>query len=184
MQRRTLLQLLLVGGAFLWRTPQQALALGGTLPSLNQPAPGFDCPGTSRRDPNRAQWSLQDFRGQWLVLYFYPRDFTSGCTLEAHGFQAALADFEAAGASIAAVSADPVDEHASFCSSEGLDFVLLSDPKGQVSQRYGSWMAPFSMRHTFLIDPKGVLRQIWTGVRPAGHAREVLASLQTLQATG
>ena len=80
------------------------------------------------------------------------------------------------------VSADDVADHASFCDSEGLVFPLLSDPGGAVSQRYGSWIAPFSQRHTFLIDPKGVLRARWVAVRPQGHSREVLDELSRLQA--
>jgi len=116
------------------------------------------------------------------VLYFYPRDFTSGCTLEAHGFQNRIHDFSSIGVEIAAVSADGLEAHTSFCSSEELDFPLLSDPDGAVSKRYGSWMAPYSLRHTFLIDPDGVLQRLWTGVRPASHAGEVLTTVMALQA--
>ena len=120
---------------------------------------------------------MKDWSGSWLVLYFYPRDFTSGCTIEAHGFQESLNDFKSHNCEIAAISADSIEDHESFCSSEGLDFTLLSDPNGTVSRLYGSWMAPFSLRHTFLIDPKGILRARWTGVRPVGHAQEVLETL-------
>ena len=81
----------------------------------------------------------------------------------------------------AALSADGVDDHASFCSSEELDFLLLSDMDGRVSKAYGSWMAPYSLRHTFLIDPTGTIRQTWTGVRPTGHAKDVLETLKTLK---
>jgi peroxiredoxin Q/BCP len=126
--------------------------------------------------------ALGDFSGSWLVLYFYPRDFTGGCTLEARGFQNDLQAFQRAGAAVVGVSADDPDSHASFCSEEGLAFPLLSDPGGQVSRRYGSWIAPFSQRHTFLIDPQGVLRARWTAVRPSGHSREVLEELRRLQA--
>jgi peroxiredoxin Q/BCP len=126
---------------------------------------------------------LADFRGRWLVLYFYPRDFTGGCTLEARGFQKDLAAFEAANAAVVGVSADDAESHADFCSSEGLAFPLLSDPAGSVSRAYGSWIAPFSQRHTFLIDPAGVLRSTWVAVRPSGHSAEVLATLQEFQAS-
>jgi peroxiredoxin Q/BCP len=160
--------------------PRAAHALGGTLPPLDQPAPDFNLPavvpgpggGVSTR-----QLSLGDFRGQWLVLYFYPRDFTSGCTLEARGFQRDLVAFASLGAAVAGISADDGESHASFCGSEGLAFPLLSDPDGRVSRQYGSWIAPYSQRHTFLIDPEGRLRQIWTAVRPSGHSGEVLAAL-------
>ena len=79
------------------------------------------------------------------------------------------------------ISADSVDDHESFCESEGLSFPLLSDPDGTVSKAYGSWMAPYSLRHTFLIDPDGVLRERWVAVRPNGHAQEVLDSLVAFQ---
>ena len=88
-----------------------------------------------------------------------------------------MADFEGHNCEIAAISADSVDDHESFCTSEGLGFTLLSDPDGAVSRDYGSWMAPYSLRHTFLIDPEGLLRARWTGVRPVGHAKEVLSTL-------
>jgi peroxiredoxin Q/BCP len=184
--RRSLLQgLLLLPAALIARAPL-ALALGGVLPELNTPAPDFDLPGvTPDREgkPINSRLNLAAFRGRWLVLYFYPRDFTSGCTLEARGFQKDLAAFKARGASVVGCSADDAESHASFCGSEGLAYPLLSDPAGEVSRRYGSWMAPYSLRHTFLIDPQGTLRQRWTGVHPAQHSQEVLAALNTLQAT-
>ncbi len=80
------------------------------------------------------------------------------------------------------VSADDAESHASFCSEEGLAFPLLSDPGGQVSQRYGSWIPPFSQRHTFLIDPEGVVRARWVAVRASGHGTEVLEELRRQQA--
>jgi peroxiredoxin Q/BCP len=128
-----------------------------------------------------AELSLADFRGHWLVLYFYPRDFTSGCTLEARGFQRDLAEFSAREAAVVGVSADDGESHASFCGSEGLAFPLLSDRDGRISRRYGSWIAPYSQRHTFLIDPQGTLRHRWTAVRPGGHSQEVLAVLDGLR---
>lgn len=188
--------------------PRAAYGIGGILPALDQPAPDFRLPGVaplgepiiaagSGRSPVAEQQvagaddgveevslGLEDFRNQWLVLYFYPRDFTSGCTLEARGFQRDLDQFRRRGASVVGVSADDSSEHASFCGSEGLRFPLLSDPGGSVSQRYGSWIAPFSQRHTFLIDPEGILRARWSAVRPTGHSREVLAELERLQQGG
>ncbi|MEO1003661.1 MAG: peroxiredoxin [Cyanobacteria bacterium J06638_7] len=194
MRRRQLLRdavvgLLLAGTAALGR-PSRALALGGTLPALDAQAPDFKLSGVapaptaggSAAPAVSTELALADFAGRWLVLYFYPRDFTGGCTLEARGFQNDLQAFHRAGAEVVGVSADDADSHASFCSEEGLVFPLLSDPGGQVSQRYGSWIAPFSQRHTFLIDPGGVLRSRWVAVRPSGHSREVLAELSRLQA--
>jgi len=177
-----------LGLAALLIRPNPAEALGGTLPALDVAAPDFNLEGVAPAragDPPGApvsvRRSLADYRGQWLVLYFYPKDFTSGCTLEARGFQRALADFSSRQAQVVGISADSSEDHASFCGSEGLRYTLLSDRGGQVSRSYGSWLAPFSQRHTFLIDPEGVLRQIWTAVRPSGHAAEVLAELQRLQ---
>ena len=163
--------------------PRQAFALGGTLPELDAPAPPFRLEGVApaKGKAVEATVALEDFAGQWLVLYFYPKDFTGGCTLEARGFQKDLAAFQAAHAAVVGVSADDPDSHASFCSEEGLAFPLLSDPGGEVSRRYGSWIPPFSQRHTFLIDPQGVLRQRWVAVRPTGHSAEVLAELQRQQ---
>ncbi|MCP9839632.1 peroxiredoxin [Synechococcus sp. J7-Johnson] len=162
--------------------PLKASALGGTLPPLDQPAPDFCLPGFGPNLDPSGSLSLSDLKGKWLALYFYPKDFTGGCTLEARGFQRDLEQFHLLGAQVVGVSADDVADHASFCDSEGLVFPLLSDPGGAVSQRYGSWIAPFSQRHTFLIDPKGVLRARWVAVRPQGHSREVLDELSRLQA--
>jgi peroxiredoxin Q/BCP len=192
MQRRAVLRSLValvpatLGATSLLAFGRQAFALGGTLPALNQPAPDFTLPGiTPAADGQAIETRLQlaDFRGRWLVLYFYPRDFTGGCTLEARGFQKDLAAYEAANAAVVGVSADDAESHADFCSSEGLAFPLLSDPAGRVSRAYGSWIAPFSQRHTFLIDPAGVVRSTWVAVRPTGHSAEVLATLQEFQAS-
>ena len=194
MRRRQLLCAALQGAVITAATtlvrPASAVAIGGTLPALDAAAPDFRLPGvapapSSNGGPSRAvptELALGDFAGSWLVLYFYPRDFTGGCTLEARGFQRDLQAFRRAGAEVVGVSADDPDSHASFCSEEGLAFPLLSDPGGQVSRRYGSWIAPFSQRHTFLIDPDGVIRARWTAVRPSGHSGEVLEELQRLQA--
>jgi peroxiredoxin Q/BCP len=185
MPRRSLLR----GGLFFTAVglirPAAALALGGVLPELDGPAPDFRLPGFQPGADGEARTTklgLADFSGRWLVLYFYPRDFTSGCTLEARGFQRDLEAFHQRGAEVVGVSADDAESHASFCGSEGLAYPLLSDPSGEVSRRYGSWMAPYSLRHTFLIDPQGTLRARWTGVSPNRHSQEVLANLDTLQA--
>ena len=192
MQRRALLKGLAalvpagISASSLLAFGRRAFALGGTLPALNTPAPDFDLPGIAPAADGQAletRLTLADFRGRWLVLYFYPRDFTGGCTLEARGFQKDLAAFQAADTAVVGVSADDADSHADFCSSEGLAFPLLSDPAGSVSRAYGSWIAPFSQRHTFLIDPTGVLRATWVAVRPSGHSSEVLATLYELQAS-
>ncbi|HEY9689176.1 MAG TPA: peroxiredoxin [Coleofasciculaceae cyanobacterium] len=160
--------------------PAPAQALGGPQPALNAPAPDFTLPSTS----GDGTLSLHDYRGQWVVLYFYPKDFTSGCTIEARRFQQDLPQYLERHAQILGVSADDVDSHAEFCDAEGLRFPLLADTDGAVSRAYGSWMNPMSMRHTYLIDPAGVLRDRFLKVRPIVHSAEVLERLDELQATG
>lgn len=156
-----------------------AQAMGGTQPDIDQPAPTFTLPSNIES----GEVSLSDYAGQWVVLYFYPRDFTSGCTLEAQRFQRDLPEYQTRNAQILGVSADDVDSHAEFCDAESLVFPLLSDPDGAVSKAYGSWMKPMSMRHTYLISPEGTLKERFLGVRPAIHSQEVLARLDELQAS-
>lgn len=153
-----------------------ALALGGEQPPLNEKAPEFTLP-TNTGD---GEISLSDYRGKWVVLYFYPKDFTPGCTLEARRFQEDLPKYQARNVQIIGVSADDVDSHAEFCDSEGLKFPLLADVDGKVSKAYGSWLGYLSLRHTYLIDPDGILREIFLGVRPAIHSTELLARLDEM----
>lgn len=178
---RRFLQVFL-GFALIWLTwtlaPAPAQAMGGPQPPIGSPAPAFTLPTNS----GDGEVSLADFRNQWVVLYFYPRDFTSGCTIEAQRFQRDIAAYRARNAQILGVSADSVDSHAEFCDAEGIEFPLLSDPDGQVSKAYGSWLGAASLRHTYLIDPDGVLRAQFLGVRPVIHSQEVLATLDDLQA--
>jgi peroxiredoxin Q/BCP len=184
MQRRVFLGGSALAVLTLLGRPEPSPALGGTLPETGAEAPPFDLAGVAPGADGQVRetrLARQDFRGRWLVLYFYPKDFTSGCTLEARGFQRDLGLFHDHDAEVVGVSADDTEAHLSFCGSEGLAYPLLSDPGGRVSRRYGSWLAPFSARHTFLIDPAGVLRQRWVAVRPAGHSREVLEALERLQ---
>jgi thioredoxin-dependent peroxiredoxin len=155
-----------------------ANALGGPQPPLNQAAPDFTLPSNT----GDGDISLSDYRGKWVVLYFYPKDFTPGCTLEARRFQQDLPKYMAKNTQILGVSADDVDSHAEFCDSEGLKFPLLADQNGNISKAYGSWMGYVSLRHTYLIDPQGILREIYLGVNPAIHSAEVLARLEELQA--
>jgi peroxiredoxin Q/BCP len=156
-----------------------AIALGGKLPPTNQPAPEFTLP-TNTGD---GKVSLSDLRGKWVVLYFYPKDFTAGCTLEARRFQQDLPKYLDKNAQIIGVSADSVDSHAKFCDSEGLKYPLLADTNGAVSKIYGSWLGFVSVRHSFLIDPKGILRETYVKVNPAIHSQEILARLDELQGT-
>lgn len=178
--RRTFLSSVLAGClAFLtWLNfMPTALAMGGKQPPLNQAAPEFTLPTNT----GNGTVSLADYRGKWVVVYFYPKDFTSGCTLEARRFQQDLPKYIAKNVQILGISADDVDSHAEFCESEGLKFPLLADTDGNVSKAYGSWMGFVSLRHTYIIDPEGILREQYLGVQPAIHSTEVLTRLNQLQ---
>jgi len=164
--------------AFFWLNfVPTAQAMGGKLPAMNQPAPEFTLPTNT----GTGQVALADYAGKWIVLYFYPKDFTSGCTLEARRFQQDINKYQQRQTEIVGVSADSIDSHAEFCDSEGLKFPLLADIDGKVSKAYGSWMGIYSMRHSFIIDPQGVLRATFTDVNPTAHSREVLTELDRLQ---
>ena len=149
------------------------------------PAVGTAAPEFTLTSNEGHPTSLKDFQGKWTVLYFYPKDFTSGCTMEAHNFQRDLAKYEQANAVIVGVSVDSADSHKSFCAKEGLSFKLLADPKAQVSTLYGSVLehegAQYAARNTFIIDPQGKIAKSFIGVKPAAHSEEVLAALAELQ---
>lgn len=158
-------------------TPSVAWALGGPQPALQQLAPNFTLP-TNTGD---GSISLDDYRGKWAVVYFYPKDFTPGCTLEARRFQQDLPHYQQRNTTILGISVDDVDSHAEFCDSEGLKFPLLADVDGAVSKLYGSWLGMNSLRHTYIVDPDGVLQARFLGVNPSVHSREVLETLEKLQ---
>jgi thioredoxin-dependent peroxiredoxin len=154
-----------------------AFAMGGEQPPIDQPAPAFTLPSNS----GDGEVSLADYRGKWVVVYFYPKDFTSGCTLEARRFQQDLPKYGDRNTQILGISADDVDSHAEFCDSEGLKFPLLADVDGKVSKAYGSWLGAVSLRHTYVIDPDGIMQERFLGVNPAAHSTEVLTRLDELQ---
>jgi peroxiredoxin Q/BCP len=151
----------------------------------DMPAVGADAPDFSLTTNEGNKVSLQDFRGQWVVLYFYPKDFTSGCTLEAHNFQRDLDKYKAMKTVVLGVSVDTAESHKDFCAKEGLAFKLLSDPGGKISDTYGSVIdnqgTKYSARNTFIIDPQGKIAKVFVKVKPADHSDEVLAALETLQ---
>ena len=153
----------------------------------NGPSAGTAAPEFKLNSQEQKPVSLQEFRGKWVVLYFYPKDFTSGCTVEAHNFQRDLTEYEKRGAVILGVSMQDEKSHQEFCAKEGLNFKLLADTKGEVSGKYGSVMnlgvTKLSARHTFLIDPQGVIRKVWTSVDVKVHSGEILTSLDELQKT-
>jgi peroxiredoxin Q/BCP len=150
------------------------------MPSVGQVAPTFTLPSQ-----DGSQISLESFRGKWVVLYFYPKDMTKGCTIEAHNFQRDQAQYDAANAVILGVSVDTPDSHKEFCTKEGLTFRLLADPEHKVVDAYGSLghFGPMTIasRNTFLIDPHGKIVKEWTKVDPTGHSAEVLAALAELK---
>jgi thioredoxin-dependent peroxiredoxin len=159
-----------------------SMRAGDKAPAVGTPAPDFTLNSQEGKPV-----SLHDFKGKWVVLYFYPKDFTSGCTVEAHNFQRDLAQYEQKNAAIVGVSMQDEDSHQKFCTKEGLSFKLLADSKQEVSTQYDSVMnmgvAKLSARHTFLIDPQGKVEKVWLDVKPDKHSEEVLAALTELQGT-
>jgi peroxiredoxin Q/BCP len=129
--------------------------------------------------------SLKDYRGQWVVLYFYPKDFTSGCTREAHNFQRDQSQYSQRNTAVLGVSLDSADSHKRFCAKENLNFKLLADTRHQTSRAYGSLLnlgvLKVASRHTFIIDPEGRIARSFTQVDPNLHSQQVLASLDALQ---
>ncbi|MFY9646249.1 MAG: peroxiredoxin [Terriglobales bacterium] len=151
-----------------------------SVPSVGSMAPEFTL--TSQEG---APVSLKDYRGKWVVLYFYPKDFTSGCTIEAHNFQRDQAQYQQKGVVVLGVSVDSADSHKQFCTKEGLNFKLLADTDHKVSSAYGSLtnlgLVKFASRHTFIINPDGKIVKVFTEVNPNQHSSEVLSALAELQ---
>lgn len=176
---KSALSLIIAAAVVLGFSPVRARA-DQPAPQVGAPAPDFSLPSQTG-----ARVSLSDLKGRWVVLYFYPKDFTHGCTIEAHNFQQDLSKYEKRDATIVGVSMQSAASHKDFCAKEGLHFKLLADTDGKVSQTYDSVkdfkVATFSARHTFLIDPKGVLRRAFLDVDPNKHSAEVLAALDELR---
>ena len=150
-------------------------------PAIGAPAPDFSLPANGGRT-----LSLADFAGRKLVLYFYPKDDTSGCTKEAIAFTEAIDDFSAAGAAVVGVSKDPVKKHDRFIDKHGLKVDLVSDEEGDLCERYGVWVEKSMYgkkymgieRSTFLIGPDGTLQKEWRKVKVPGHVEAVLAAVK------
>src|SRR5712664_3966246 len=158
----------------------RARGTGKKAPSSVTPAPDF-----TLNSQDGKPLSLHDLRGKWVVLYFYPKDFTSGCTKEAHNFQRDREQYERSNAVIIGVSVQDEATHQKFCAKEGLGFRLLADTNYQVSSAYDSLVnlgvAKLSARHTFLIDPHSIVRKTYLNVNAEKHSAEVLADLSQLQ---
>ena len=146
-------------------------------------APQFCLP-----DKDKQQTCLKDFSGKWVVLYFYPKDNTSGCTMEAIHFTNARKDFENLNAVVLGVSPDSPESHCKFAERHELGITLLADAEHKVMESYGVWQKKKMygrefwgvVRSTFLIDPKGKIRRIWRKVKVAGHVEEVKTVLREL----
>ena len=156
------------------------LVFAGSTPSVGSTAPEF-----TLNSQEGAPVSLKDFRGKWVVLYFYPKDFTSGCTIEAHNFQRDLAQYQQRNTVILGVSVDSADSHKQFCTKEGLNFKLLADTDHKVSIAYDTLTSQgdvkYAARHTFIINPEGKIVKEYMDVKPNEHSAEVLAALVDLQ---
>ena len=151
------------------------LAVAADMPQTGQQAPDF-----SLSSQEGSPVSLKQFRGKWVVLYFYPKDMTQGCTIEAHNFQQDLPKYDHANAVIVGVRVDSTDSHKEFCAKESLTFKLLADTDKKVVDLYGSLNARgMASRNTFLVDPTGKITKVWTAVNPSKHSEEVLSALPT-----
>jgi peroxiredoxin Q/BCP len=169
---------------FLFALICAAVLLPLVLRSASHPEAGSPAPQFTLKSQDGAPVSLQDFRGKWVVLYFYPKDFTSGCTLEAHNFQRDLAEYEKRNAVIVGISLDDPDSHKQFCVKEGLSFKLLADTDHKASKEYGTLthvVFTHAERNTFLIAPDGKIARVFEDVRPAEHSQQILAVLTELE---
>ncbi|MGA8531188.1 MAG: peroxiredoxin [Acidobacteriaceae bacterium] len=169
--------LVVVGGFTLQRV---FAADNAPMPEVGQTAPTFTLPNQEGQPVD-----LSSYHGKWVVLYFYPKDMTTGCTIEAHNFQRDLDKYKALNAVILGVSVDTVDSHKQFCTKDSLTFTLLADPDKTVVEKYGSLgnFGPMqiAMRNTFLINPEGKIVKVWTKVNPNVHSPEVLAAIEGME---
>src|SRR5690349_10683647 len=156
---------------------------GGDMPMLQE---GQKAPGFSLADQHGKTWSLTDLRGKNVVVYFYPKDDTPGCTVEACGFRDLYKDLEDAGAVVLGLSPDDTKSHKKFADKYQLPFTLLSDEGHKVAEAYGAWGEKNNygkkymgiLRSTFLVGPDGGVKKAWPKVSPAGHNAEVLAAIR------
>jgi peroxiredoxin Q/BCP len=150
------------------------------MPKIGEKAPDF-----ARPDQDGKVHRLSDYRGQWVVLYFYPMDDTPGCTAEACAFRDRMGDLTGLGAQVLGISAQDGESHQAFAQKYQLNFPLLADPDREIIDAYGVWGTMSFMgsefeatqRHTFLIDPEGKVAEVWTKVRPETHPEEVAQAL-------
>ncbi|MCU1286168.1 MAG: Alkyl hydroperoxide reductase subunit C-like protein [Acidobacteriales bacterium] len=161
------------------------LLISSFVSAIDMPKVGAQAPDFTLTSGDGKPVSLKDFRGKWVVLYFYPKNFTSGCTIEARNFQKDQGEFQKLNSVVLGVSADNAYSHKSFCDKEGLTFKTLADKDTKVSAAYGSVMnlavAKYAKRNTFIIDPSGKIASVFVDVNPNKHSSEVLSALNTLE---
>ena len=154
-------------------------ALAGETPAVGQAAPGFKL-----QDQNGDWHDLEDYRGSWLAVYFYPKDDTPGCTTEACNFRDNIHAFKGIGAEVVGISVDDVESHKEFSDKYKLPFVILADEEGTTAEAYGvlrDWkLIQIASRQSFIIDPDGVIAKHYEKVDPDTHTEEVLADLKAL----
>jgi thioredoxin-dependent peroxiredoxin len=149
---------------------------------------GAAAPKFTAQDRSGKDISLEDFTDRWVVLYFYPKDNTPGCTTEAIEFSSKLAEFQSLNAQIIGISPDSIASHGKFITKYNLEILLLSDPEHQIAEQYQVWQLKKFMgkeymgiiRSTFLIDPTGNIAQIWSNVRVKDHVEKVLVELKQI----
>jgi peroxiredoxin Q/BCP len=167
------------------------LGLGGVLTALGltvqaqELAPGAAAPSFELKDQEGKTQRLDDYRGRWVVLYFYPKDDTPGCTTEACNFRDDLPTLRAIGVQIVGISVDDAASHAEFSKKYSLPFPLLVDNDGTVAKAYGSlWSVgpiKFAKRHTFIVDPQGKIARVYRDVKPQEHSRQIIDDVKRLQ---
>lgn len=146
----------------------------------------YSAPQFSLFDENDTPHALADYVGAWLVLYFYPKDDTPGCTIEACSLRDARDELADLGAKVIGVSKDDISSHDRFKVKHSLNYTLLSDPSGEVIESYGAWGKKIYgregiIRKTFIINPEGVVVKIYGRVTPLGHGQQVIKDLQALK---
>lgn len=151
----------------------------------NRPTP-YEAPDFTLKDSEGRRRTLAEYRGKWLVLYFYPKDETPGCTTEACSLRDARDDIAALGAEIVGISRDDASSHEKFKAKHTLNFTLLSDPDHAVMDAYGAWGKKMFgkegvLRKTFIIDPDGQVVKVYGRVTPLGHGEQIIADIQALQ---
>lgn len=151
-----------------------------------KPTP-YPAPDFSLQSPDGVRHTLKDFAGKWLILYFYPKDDTPGCTVEACSLRDARDDLAELGAEVIGISKDDASSHDKFKAKHSLNFTLLSDPEGTTIEAYGAWGKKMFgkegiQRKTFIIDPNGAVVKVYGRVTPLGHGEQVVAELKQLQA--